>query len=86
LAKLIELGGVRVVHSYGDLWREIDAYRRDPRRDAEGRRRMREEQLGSPDGRASERVASALATLHERLLGSSRCDPSRPLPEQNASA
>lgn len=63
LAKLISLGGVRVVRSYAELESTIHRYLADPEADADGRRRTRERECGPCDGHASERVAQALADL-----------------------
>lgn len=63
LAKLLTYGGAAVVRSYGELEAALRAYLAEPRRDAEGRRRAREEECGPADGRASERIAAALARL-----------------------
>ena len=41
----------------------IAAYLRDPQRDAAGRERTRQRQVGSCDGRAAHRVAQALAQV-----------------------
>ncbi len=63
MAKLVALGGVRPVHDLASLERELQADLRDASRDAEGRRRTRAAEVGTCDGRASERVAAALRAI-----------------------
>lgn len=53
-------GGVRLARSRDALYAEIAAYLTDPRRDADGRHRIQEEQCWRLDGRATERLASVL--------------------------
>jgi hypothetical protein len=66
LATLIQLGGVRPVDSFAALGAAIDGYLQNPQLDAEARARSRREECGPRDGRASERVAGALAALTNR--------------------
>ncbi len=61
LAKLVELGGVRVVRTFEALEQAIQAYLDDPTLDREGREKTRCQEIGYADGMASERVADALA-------------------------
>ena len=63
LTKLIGLGGVSVCDSLASTEQAIAAYLRDPQRDAAGRERTRQRQVGSCDGRAAHRVAQALAQV-----------------------
>lgn len=67
LAKMISLGGVQVVRSFGELEQAIERYLAEPGRDAVGRQRVRREEVGICDGMASVRVARA---LHDFLLRS----------------
>lgn len=57
---MLDLGGVRVTGSLEETEEAIRAYLDNPSRDAEGRRRVRERELGVCDGRATGRVAEAL--------------------------
>jgi hypothetical protein len=61
--KLTELGGVRVVRSFEELTAAIHAYLADPTLDAAGRAATRRAECGPCDGRASERIAAALAQI-----------------------
>lgn len=63
LNKLIRLGGLKVAHSYEDLKDSIKAYLTNPSEDAEGREKVRQQEVGSDDGHASERVAEAIVRL-----------------------
>ena len=65
LSKLVSLGGVRVAHGFDGLATSIRAYLDDPNLDTMGRSRTREAQCGPCDGRASARVAAALASILE---------------------
>jgi hypothetical protein len=59
--KLVKRGGVRVVRSFAEMTQAIQAYLQDPTLDRDGRTKTRNEETGPSDGRASERVADALA-------------------------
>jgi hypothetical protein len=63
LAKLIGLGGVRVVKSFDEMEAAIKAYLANPSLDAEGRARVRSQECGACDGHASERIALALSQI-----------------------
>ena len=65
LAKMTRLGGVQVAHSFSELEQAIGSYLGTPGRDADGRQRVRREEVGICDGMASVRVAEA---LHDFLL------------------
>lgn len=67
LAKVIRSGGVRVARSFGELELAIRHAVADPKGDAEGRQRVRRDEVGACDGKASRRVAEA---LHDFLLRS----------------
>ncbi len=60
LAKLIDLGGVRVTRSFAELEQAIAQAVAEPLRDADGRRRVRQAEVGPCDGQAALRVAEAL--------------------------
>jgi hypothetical protein len=63
-ARVLATRGTRLVESYAALDEAINAYLETPTLDAEGRERMRQEQLAPFDGRASERLVGHLvATL-----------------------
>jgi len=59
--KLVKRGGVRVVRSFEEMMQAIQAYLKDPTLDRDGRAKTRDDETGPSDGRASERVADALA-------------------------
>lgn len=63
LAKLIGLGGVRVVRSFEELETTIKRYLENPGLDAAERARVRSQECGACDGHASERIASALSQI-----------------------
>jgi hypothetical protein len=63
MAKLLALGGIRVARSFADLEGHINAYLNDPALDRSGRARSVSQECGTPDGRASERIADILARL-----------------------
>lgn len=67
--KLVDLGGVRVVRSFADLAAAITGYLADPSRDAGARAATRQAECGVCDGRASERIAGTLASLHRAAAG-----------------
>lgn len=64
--KLIKMGGVRVAHSFAEMSQAIQAYLKDPAMDRDGRAKTRDNETGPSDGRASERVADALAHYLQR--------------------
>ena len=73
--KLVQRGGVRVARSFAEMAQAIQAYLQDPSLDRDGRAKTRNDETGSSDGRASERVADALAhylqqSQHSRTSGS----------------
>lgn len=59
-APIITSGGVRLARDEASLRAEVASYLADPSRDAAGRGRIREEQAGGRDGRATERLAALL--------------------------
>ncbi len=69
IAKMVALGGVRVCGSSAELAAAVSDYLDDPGRDSDGRGRTRERECGACDGRASARVADALADLVARVSG-----------------
>ena len=58
---ILASGGARIVSSAGELEEAVRAYLRDPRRDAPGRARIREEQCWRLDGASTERVTDFIA-------------------------
>lgn len=73
--KLVKRGGVRVARSFAEMAQAIQAYLQDPSLDRDGRAKTRNDETGPSDGRASERVADALAhylqqSQHSRTNGS----------------
>jgi CDP-glycerol glycerophosphotransferase (TagB/SpsB family) len=66
MTKLLSLGGVRLVRSFGELQNQINAYLEDPGLDREGRRLTVSQECGPADGRAAERVADTLLKLARR--------------------
>lgn len=57
---IVAAGAVRVAYTEEDLLRWINVYLQNPRLDQEGRRRIVQEQCGTVDGRAGERVAKEI--------------------------
>lgn len=55
-ARALKTGGVRLVHSEEELVQWVRRYLEDPAADAEGRKRLREEQCQFFDGRSGERI------------------------------
>lgn len=55
-AKALESGGVRLVHSEGELVQWVKRYLENPAEDAKGRERLRREQCQFLDGRSGERI------------------------------
>lgn len=63
LAKLLAFHGTAVARSYGELEQQVIAYLRDPGLHAQGRAVTRQQECGSCDGGASERIAGVLDRL-----------------------
>jgi CDP-Glycerol:Poly(glycerophosphate) glycerophosphotransferase len=66
MRKLLSMGGVKLVRSFGELQYQIDAYLEDPSLDREGRSLTVAQECGLTDGRAAERVADTLLELARR--------------------
>lgn len=62
-AAVARTGGVRLVRSQQELEDAVAGYLQDPRRDAVGRQRLREEHLEPLDGRAAQRFVDAVAAM-----------------------
>lgn len=60
-------GGIRLARSKEDLLDAIRVYAADPRRDRDGRERLVREQCGIMDGKAGERLATALLRAIKKL-------------------
>ncbi len=60
---VFETGGVALAQNPGELKAAVDAYLKDPERDAPGRRRLRERLCFRVDGRSSERMVAALRRI-----------------------
>jgi len=58
--RVVDTGGVKISYSLDELIRQIQEYLDNPKLDAEGRARIREEQSYKLDGKASERIAEFL--------------------------
>ena len=58
--KVVRSGAVRIAQTDGELVDLINMYLAAPSTDAEGRRRIVEDQCEFTDGRAAERVAAAI--------------------------
>jgi hypothetical protein len=73
--QIVRTGAVRMAHSPGEMIGLLNRYLADPTLDAEGRRRVVQEQCEFTDGRSAERVARAI--LHELIGGVSarRAEP-----------
>jgi hypothetical protein len=80
MTKLLSLGGVRLVCSFAELQKQINAYLEDPSLDREGRSLTVAQECGRADGRAAERVAATLLELAERATQKT----TRPLTNQYA--
>lgn len=63
LKKIIQTGGVRLARNRQELLAGINKYIADPSLDAEGRRRIREEQCWRLDGKSSSRLANCILSL-----------------------
>ncbi|MCB1040551.1 MAG: hypothetical protein KDA94_13630 [Acidimicrobiales bacterium] len=64
---IVASGGMALVHDPEDMVREIAAYLDDPKRHAAERAEMLETMATYTDGRATERIADAIAAFLERL-------------------
>lgn len=60
---LLESGGVAIVRSEQELLDAVNAYFKDPSKDAEGRRRIIAEEAYQIDGRSTERLIEAIMSL-----------------------
>ncbi len=58
--KAVKTGGIRYPESREEFIRDINAYLADPKLDAAGRKRLVEEQCWKVDGKAGERIATAI--------------------------
>jgi hypothetical protein len=58
--RVVDTGGVKISYSLDELIRHIQEYLDNPKLDAEGRARIREEQSYKLDGKASQRIAEFL--------------------------
>lgn len=63
---IVNSGGAPVAESFDALITQVNQYLADPSRDAEGRRRIAEEQAWRLDGQAGRRVAAAIARFARR--------------------
>ncbi|MBI5667995.1 MAG: hypothetical protein HZC41_08285 [Chloroflexi bacterium] len=63
---ILASGGVRLAHSPDECVAWINRYLENPALDADGRRRIREQEVGPLDGRAGERMAALFRQLSER--------------------
>lgn len=61
IASIMSTGGIRKVGSLDDLMGAVRDYMADRTRDADGRERLRLQHLAPLDGRASQRIAQAIA-------------------------
>jgi hypothetical protein len=66
MTKLLSLGGVKLVRSFGELQNQINAYLEDTSLDRNGRSLTVAQECGLADGRAAERVAGTLLELARR--------------------
>lgn len=62
-AAVVRTGGIRLVHSWGELEATVEMYLGDRSIDAPARARLREEHLAPLDGLSSERLAAAIAVF-----------------------
>lgn len=58
--KVVETGGVRLVHSEQELIAALNRYLANSKEDSEGRTRIVKQQTGTLDGKAGERLAQAM--------------------------
>lgn len=58
--KVIKTGGIRLVNGKEELAQWINAYLENPALDADARASLVRQQLGTPDGRAGERIAGVI--------------------------
>jgi hypothetical protein len=82
--QIVRTGAVRIAHSPAEMIELLNRYLADPTLDAEGRRRVVEEQCEFTDGRSAERVARAI--LRELIGGVSARRAEQPLPIARAAA
>lgn len=66
--KLIQLGGIRVAWSYDGLNEELDRYIKYPDADIELRQYTLSQECGEDDGKATERVVSALLQISNSVI------------------
>lgn len=64
---ILKSGGIRLAHRPDECITWINRYLEDPSFDADGRRRIREQEVGPLDGHAGERMAALFRHLSERV-------------------
>jgi len=79
---VVRTGGIQIVYSFEELVDALNRYLKDPQQDAEGRRKIRQEQCYHLDGGSGERAAFAVLRelgLDEGLASTAQLSsPSRP--------